>query len=178
MSMPDTPVHDQLSGRADPHAAMTGEIGKRKTVVMKFGGTSVGNIERIRNVAKRVKAEHDRGRRVAVVVSAMAGVTNRMVGYCAELDPLADPKEYDAVVAAGEQVTSGLVSIALQALGVKARSFQGWQIPLVTDDAHGKAAIDGVDGTELRKCLDNGGVPAIAGFQVVGTDHRIGTLGR
>ncbi|GBQ88805.1 aspartate kinase [Gluconobacter albidus] len=178
MSMPDTPVHDQLSGRADPHAAMTGEIGKRKTVVMKFGGTSVGNIERIRNVAKRVKAEHDRGRRVAVVVSAMAGVTNRMVGYCAELDPLADPKEYDAVVAAGEQVTSGLVSIALQALGVKARSFQGWQIPLVTDDAHGKAAIESVDGAALLACLDDGVVPVVAGFQGVGPDGRIATLGR
>ncbi|GBR14934.1 aspartate kinase [Gluconobacter frateurii NRIC 0228] len=145
---------------------------------MKFGGTSVGTIERIRIVAQRVKAEHAQGRRVAVVVSAMAGVTNQMVGYCAELDPLADPKEYDAVVASGEQVTSGLVAIALQALGVPARSFQGWQIPLVTDDAHGKASIDGVDGTELLKCLDNGIVPVIAGFQGIGPDNRIATLGR
>ncbi|GBR21945.1 aspartate kinase [Gluconobacter japonicus NBRC 3271] len=145
---------------------------------MKFGGTSVGTIERIRIVAQRVKAEHALGRRVAVVVSAMAGVTNQMVGYCAELDPLADPKEYDAVVASGEQVTSGLVAIALQAIGVPSRSFQGWQIPLVTDDAHGKASIDGVDGTELLKCLDNGVVPVIAGFQGVGPDNRIATLGR
>ncbi|MEJ5117661.1 aspartate kinase [Gluconobacter cerinus] len=157
---------------------MSVDSGKRKTIVMKFGGTSVGNIERIRIVAQRVKAEHALGRRVAVVVSAMAGVTNQMVGYCSELDPLSDPKEYDAVVASGEQVTSGLVAIALQALGVPARSFQGWQIPLVTDDAHGKASIDGVDGTELLKCLDNGIVPVIAGFQGVGPDNRIATLGR
>ncbi|MBS1067061.1 aspartate kinase [Gluconobacter cerinus] len=177
MSMSDTPVHDQISGRADT-LSMSVDSGKRKTIVMKFGGTSVGNIERIRIVAQRVKAEHALGRRVAVVVSAMAGVTNQMVGYCSELDPLADPKEYDAVVASGEQVTSGLVAIALQALGVPARSFQGWQIPLVTDDAHGKASIDGVDGTELLKCLDNGTVPVIAGFQGVGPDNRIATLGR
>ncbi|MBS1025093.1 aspartate kinase [Gluconobacter cerinus] len=177
MSMSDTPVHDQISGRADT-LSMSVDSGKRKTIVMKFGGTSVGNIERIRIVAQRVKAEHALGRRVAVVVSAMAGVTNQMVGYCSELDPLADPKEYDAVVASGEQVTSGLVAIALQALGVPARSFQGWQIPLVTDDAHGKASIDGVDGTELLKCLDNGIVPIIAGFQGVGPDNRIATLGR
>ncbi|MBS1041213.1 aspartate kinase [Gluconobacter cerinus] len=177
MSMSDTPVHDQISGRADT-LSMSVDSGKRKTIVMKFGGTSVGNIERIRIVAQRVKAEHALGRRVAVVVSAMAGVTNQMVGYCSELDPLADPKEYDAVVASGEQVTSGLVAIALQALGVPARSFQGWQIPLVTDDAHGKASIDGVDGTELLKCLDNGIVPVIAGFQGVGPDNRIATLGR
>ncbi|KXV38662.1 aspartate kinase [Gluconobacter japonicus] len=177
MSMSDTPVHDQVSGRADT-LSMSVDSGKRKTIVMKFGGTSVGNIERIRIVAQRVKAEHALGRRVAVVVSAMAGVTNQMVGYCAELDPLADPKEYDAVVASGEQVTSGLVAIALQAIGVPSRSFQGWQIPLVTDDAHGKASIDGVDGTELLKCLDNGVVPVIAGFQGVGPDNRIATLGR
>ena len=177
MSMSDTPVHDQVSGRADT-LSMSVDSGKRKTIVMKFGGTSVGTIERIRVVAQRVKAEHAQGRRVAVVVSAMAGVTNQMVGYCAELDPLADPKEYDAVVASGEQVTSGLVAIALQALGVPARSFQGWQIPLVTDDAHGKASIDGVDGTELLKCLDNGIVPVIAGFQGIGPDNRIATLGR
>jgi len=177
MSMSDTPVHDQVSGRADT-LSMSVDSGKRKTIVMKFGGTSVGTIDRIRIVAQRVKAEHAQGRRVAVVVSAMAGVTNQMVGYCAELDPLADPKEYDAVVASGEQVTSGLVAIALQALGVPARSFQGWQIPLVTDDAHGKASIDGVDGTELLKCLDNGVVPVIAGFQGIGPDNRIATLGR
>ncbi|GAD09463.1 aspartokinase [Gluconobacter frateurii NBRC 103465] len=175
--MSDTPVHDQVSGRADT-LSMSVDSGKRKTIVMKFGGTSVGTIERIRIVAQRVKAEHAQGRRVAVVVSAMAGVTNQMVGYCAELDPLADPKEYDAVVASGEQVTSGLVAIALQAIGVPSRSFQGWQIPLVTDDAHGKASIDGVDGTELLKCLDNGVVPVIAGFQGVGPDNRIATLGR
>ena len=176
--MPDTPGHDQIRGHESlPAAMMAGKTGG-KTIVMKFGGTSVGDLERIRAVAKRVKVEHDRGRRVAVVVSAMAGVTNRMVGYCRDLDPLADPREYDAVVAAGEQVTSGLVAIALQALGVKARSWQGWQIPLVTDDAHGKAAIEGIDGSTLLACLDEGVIPVIAGFQGVGPDGRIATLGR
>ncbi|WP_040508508.1 aspartate kinase [Gluconobacter morbifer] len=178
MSMSDTPVRDHVSGRVASHSASEAANGKRKTIVMKFGGTSVGNIERIRNVARQVKTEVNRGRRVAVVVSAMAGVTNRMVGYCAELDALADPREYDAVVAAGEQVTSGLTAIALQALGVKSRSFQGWQIPLLTDDAHGKAAIEDIDGTALLECLDDGVVPVIAGFQGVGPDGRIATLGR
>ncbi|QDH16163.1 aspartate kinase [Swingsia samuiensis] len=177
MSMSDTPVHDLRADQGDLSSDIT-KNGKRKTIVMKFGGTSVGNIERIRIVAQRVKAEHDKGRRIVVVVSAMSGVTNQMVEYCAELDKLADPKEYDAVVASGEQVTSGLVAIALQALGVPSRSFQGWQIPLKTDDAHGKASIEGVDGTLLLKCLDEGIVPVVAGFQGLGPNDRIATLGR
>lgn len=149
-----------------------------KRIVMKFGGTSVGDLDRIRAVAERVKRERDRGNQVTVVVSAMAGVTNRMVGYCHSLDPVADPKEYDAVVASGEQVTSGLTAIALQKLGVAARSWQGWQIALNTDDAHGKARIDSVEGAGLIAAMERGEVPVVAGFQGVGPDGRITTLGR
>ncbi|MBU2653214.1 aspartate kinase [Acidomonas methanolica] len=145
---------------------------------MKFGGTSVADLDRIRAVAERVRIERDKGHQVAVVVSAMAGVTNRMVGYCHSLDPVADPREYDAVVASGEQVTSGLTAIALQKLGVAARSWQGWQIPLRTDDAHGKARIDAVEGAALIAAMEAGEVPVIAGFQGIAPDGRISTLGR
>src|SRR6185369_11364370 len=110
-------------------------------IVMKFGGTSVADLDRIRNVASRVKREVEAGNQVAVVVSAMSGVTNQLVKYCTELSPLHDAREYDAVVATGEQVTSGLLAIALQGLGIDARSWQGWQIPLRTDRAHSKARI-------------------------------------
>jgi aspartokinase len=110
-------------------------------IVMKFGGTSVGDLDRIRNVANRVKREVEAGHEVAVVVSAMAGTTNQLVKWCQELSPLHDAREYDVVVATGEQVTIGLLAIALQAVGVDARSWQGWQIPVVTDAAHGKARI-------------------------------------
>ena len=110
-------------------------------IVMKFGGTSVADLDRIRNVAERVKREVDAGNQVAVVVSAMAGVTNQLVGWCQALSPLHDAREYDAVVATGEQVTAGLLAIALQEIGVEARSWQGWQIPIRTDTAHGKARI-------------------------------------
>ncbi|WP_252349586.1 aspartate kinase [Acidomonas methanolica] len=147
-------------------------------IVMKFGGTSVADLDRIRAVAERVRIERDKGHQVAVVVSAMAGVTNRMVGYCHSLDPVADPREYDAVVASGEQVTSGLTAIALQKLGVAARSWQGWQIPLRTDDAHGKARIDAVEGAALIAAMEAGEVPVIAGFQGIAPDGRISTLGR
>ena len=112
-------------------------------IVMKFGGTSVADLDRIRNVAARVKREVDAGNQVAVVVSAMAGATNQLVAWCQELSPLHDAREYDAVVATGEQVTTGLLAIALQEIGVEARSWLGWQIPIRTDDAHGKARIDG-----------------------------------
>lgn len=115
-------------------------------IVMKFGGTSVADLERIRNVAQRVKREVDAGNQVAVVVSAMSGVTNQLVKYCTDLSPLHDAREYDAVVATGEQVTSGLLAIELQRLGCDARSWQGWQIPILTDDAFGKARIGGIDG--------------------------------
>jgi aspartate kinase len=147
-------------------------------IVMKFGGTSVANIERIQNVARHVKREVDAGHEVAVVVSAMAGVTNQLVAWCKEAMPQFDQREYDTVVASGEQVTSGLLAIALQALGVKARSFQGWQIPLKTDGSHGAARISGMDGDALIKDLKAGTVAAIAGFQGISPDGRIATLGR
>lgn len=158
--------------------ADTGLTSAGLTVVMKFGGTSVGDLDRIRNVARRVQSERARGNRVAVVVSAMAGVTNQMVGYCRELDPFAPGEEYDAVVASGEQVTSGLLAIALNALGIPARSFQGWQVPLRTDGAHGCAAIEEVDGTAVLETLAQGVVPVMAGFQGIAPDQRIATLGR
>ena len=147
-------------------------------IVMKFGGTSVADLERIRNVAARVKREVAAGNQVAVVVSAMSGVTNQLVKYCTDLSPLHDPREYDAVVATGEQVTSGLMAIALQAIGVDARSYQGWQIPLTTDAQHGKARIEAIDGTGLIAAMEAGQVPVVAGFQGLGPDSRIATLGR
>ena len=111
-------------------------------IVMKFGGTSVADLDRIRNVATRVKREVEAGHEVAVVVSAMAGVTNQLVKWCQELSPLHDAREYDTVVATGEQVTIGLLAIALQTIGVDARSWQGWQMPIRTDGAHGKARVE------------------------------------
>ncbi|MDR3537088.1 MAG: aspartate kinase [Acetobacteraceae bacterium] len=147
-------------------------------IVMKFGGTSVANLERIRNVARRVKREVDVGNQVAVVVSAMSGVTNQLVAWCTELSPLHDAREYDAVVATGEQVTTGLLAIALQELGVDARSWQGWQIPLRTDNAHGKARIQAIEGGELIRRMETGQVAVVAGFQGIGPDNRITTLGR
>ncbi len=147
-------------------------------IVMKFGGTSVADLPRIRDVAARVKREADAGHQVAVVVSAMAGVTNRLVGWCQELSPLHDAREYDAVVATGEQVTAGLLAIALQDLGVEARSWQGWQIPIETDTAHGKARIQGIAGAELIRRMETGQVAVVTGFQGIAPDHRVTTLGR
>ncbi len=147
-------------------------------IVMKFGGTSVADLDRIRNVARRVKREVDNGNQVAVVVSAMSGVTNQLVKYCSDLSPLHDAREYDAVVATGEQVTSGLLAIALQDIGVDARSWQGWQIAIGTDTAHGKARIQSIDGSELIKQMDSGQVAVVAGFQGIAPDNRITTLGR
>ncbi|HTN10941.1 MAG TPA: aspartate kinase [Acetobacteraceae bacterium] len=147
-------------------------------IVMKFGGTSVADLDRIRNVAARVKREVDDGHEVAVVVSAMAGVTNQLVKYCQDLSPMHDAREYDAVVATGEQVTSALLAIALQEIGVEARSWQGWQIALRTDGAHGKARIDSIDGAELIRRMGIGQVSVIAGFQGIGPDNRVTTLGR
>jgi aspartate kinase len=147
-------------------------------IVMKFGGTSVADLDRIRNVAARVKHEVDAGHEVAVVVSAMAGTTNQLVAWCQALAPLHDAREYDTVVATGEQVTTGLLAIALQELGVEARSWQGWQIPLKTDDAHGKARILSIEGGELIRRMGLGQVPVVAGFQGLGPDNRITTLGR
>ena len=150
----------------------------RTRVVMKFGGTSVANIERIRAVAQRVKREVDAGHEVAVVVSAMSGATNQMVAWCGELSPLYDAREYDTVVASGEQVTSGLMAIALQTIGINARSWLGWQIPIETDDAHGKARIGRIRTEELEKRFAQGQVAVVAGFQGVGSDNRVTTLGR
>ncbi len=150
----------------------------RTRVVMKFGGTSVANIERIRAVAERVKREVDAGHEVAVVVSAMAGATNQMVGWCGELSPLYDAREYDVVVASGEQVTSGLLAIALQTIGINARSWLGWQIAVETDDAHGKARIGRIRTEELEKRFAQGQVAVVAGFQGIGADNRVTTLGR
>ena len=147
-------------------------------IVMKFGGTSVADLDRIRNVAQRVQREVALGNEVAVVVSAMSGVTNTLVKYCQDLSPLHDAREYDAVVATGENVTAGLTAIALQTIGVDARSFAGWQIPLTTDGAHGKARIDSIDGAALIALMQAGQVPVVAGFQGIGPDHRVTTLGR
>ena len=147
-------------------------------IVQKFGGTSVADIERIRAVAARVKAEVDAGNEVAVTVSAMAGVTNQLVGYVDEVSTLYDAREYDVVVSTGEQVTSGLLALVLQQMGVEARSWMGWQIPLHTDGAHGKARIESINTEELEKRLKSGEVVVVAGFQGVGPDNRITTLGR
>lgn len=145
---------------------------------MKFGGTSVADIERIKNVARRVKKEIDAGNQVAVVVSAMSGVTNQLVAWVNQLSPLHDAREYDTVVATGEQVTSGLLAVALQELGVNARSWQGWQIALKTDGVHGKARIQQIDRDELDRRLNDGQVAVVAGFQGIGPDNRVTTLGR
>jgi aspartate kinase len=147
-------------------------------LVMKFGGTSVADLDRIRNVAAHVKREADAGHQVAVVVSAMAGKTNELVSWCRGASPLHDAREYDAVVASGEQVTSGLLAIVLQAMGIDARSWQGWQIPIVTDDAHGAARIKSIDGSRLIAEMEEGRVAVVAGFQGISPDGRIATLGR
>jgi aspartate kinase len=147
-------------------------------LVMKFGGTSVGSVDRMKNVAAKVKREVEAGNQVAVVVSAMSGETNRLVDLCKQVDPVHDQREYDTVVAAGEQVTTGLVSMALQSVGVKARSWQGWQVPIRTDDMHGKARISEIDGAAMLKDMAAGIVPVVAGFQGVGPGDRIATLGR
>ena len=147
-------------------------------IVMKFGGTSMAGTERIRNVAARVKHEVDAGNEVAVVVSAMAGETDRLINFCREAAPLHDPKEYDVVVAAGEQITSGLLAITLQAMGVKARSWLGWQLPIQTSDAHASARIEDIDTTGLIAAMSAGEVAVIPGFQGVTADNRITTLGR
>jgi aspartate kinase len=148
-------------------------------VVMKFGGTSVASVDRIRVVARHVKREVDAGNKVAVVVSAMAGATNQLVAWVREASPLHDAREYDAVVATGEQVTAGLLAIVLQSMGVQARSWQGWQIPIHTDAAHGVARITGIPGEEIRRRLEQGEVAVITGFQGIEPErNRISTLGR
>ncbi len=148
-------------------------------IVMKFGGTSVADLDRIRNVARHVKREVDAGNQVAVVVSAMAGTTNQLVEWVNQASPDYDPREYDAVVASGEQITSGLLAIVLQSMGVKARSWQGWQMPIETNDNHGAARVSSIDGTLMRERIAGGQAAIVTGFQgIEPTRKRIATLGR
>jgi aspartate kinase len=147
-------------------------------IVQKFGGTSVGDLDRIRNVASRVKSEVESGNQVAVVVSAMAGTTNQLVSWARDIGPMHDAREYDAIVATGEQVTVGLLAIALQNMGVDARSWLGWQIPVHTDEVHGAARIQSIDTGVMRERLATGQVAVVAGFQGLAPDGRISTLGR
>src|SRR5215218_10535830 len=146
-------------------------------IVLKFGGTSVGDTDRIKNVASKVKAEVARGHEVAVVVSAMSGATNQLVKWVNEIAPLPDPREYDVVVATGEQVTIGLLALALQQEGVKARSWVSWQIPIRTDGAHAKARIVDIETAEMARTMVAGEVPIVAGFQGLSPEGRITTLG-
>ena len=147
-------------------------------IVMKFGGTSMAGTERIRGVAARVAGEVAAGNQVAVVVSAMAGETDRLVGFCREASPLADPREYDVVVAAGEQITAGLLAITLQAAGVKARSWLGWQLPVRSSSAHSVARIEGIDTGAVLAAMAAGEVAVVPGFQGVSAEGRVTTLGR
>ncbi|MGD8354555.1 MAG: aspartate kinase, partial [Methyloceanibacter sp.] len=160
-------------------------------LVLKFGGTSVADLDRIRRVAAHVKRESDAGNACAVVVSAMAGQTNKLIGWVEEAwgfkpedegasdqSSLYDCREYDAVVSSGEQVTSGLLALVLQSMGVSARSWQGWQIPVRTDEAHQKARITGIDVDEIKAAMLGGEVAVCAGFQGIAPNNRIATLGR
>ena len=147
-------------------------------IVMKFGGTSMAGLERIRNVAARVARARAEGHEVAVVVSAMAGETDRLVGFCREVAALHDGREYDVVVASGEQVTSGLLALTLQALGCPARSWQGWQLPVHTTSAHANARVRSIDTTALVAALAAGEVAVVPGFQGLSSDGRVTTLGR
>jgi aspartate kinase len=165
-------VYSPLSGRGLPLSGVMARI------VLKFGGTSVGNTDRIKNVARKVKAEVARGNEVAVVVSAMSGATNQLVKWVNEIAPLHDPREYDVVVATGEQVTIGLLALALQQEGVKSRSWISWQIPIRTDAAYGKARVADIDTTDMAKTMVVGEVPIVPGFQGISPEGRITTLGR
>ena len=147
-------------------------------LVLKFGGTSVATVPAIENVANKVAAELAAGHKVAVVVSAMSGVTNQLVAYCTAISQIFDPREYDSIVASGEQVTSGLLALALQKRGIAARSFAGWQVPIMTSDVHSKARIKDIPTESLRACLDKNEVAVIAGFQGMAPGGRITTLGR
>jgi aspartate kinase len=160
-------------------------------IAMKFGGTSVADLDRIRHVAGLVKREVERGNKVAVVVSAMSGETNKLVGWTNEAArlplegsdgkgrmPIPDQREYDVVVAAGEQVTAGLLAITLNAMGVKARSWLGWQVPIETSAVHGSARIESVPASDMKRAIEEGEVAVVAGFQGVAPGHRVSTLGR
>src|SRR5712675_1569697 len=147
-------------------------------IVQKFGGTSVADIERIQNAARRVKHEVDAGNEVAVVVSAMAGTTNQLVEWTRQMSRVHDAREYDVVVSAGEQVTAGLMALALQELGVHARSWLGWQVPIRTDEVHGKARIESIAASKIEGRFAERQVPVFAGFQGLGPRGRVTTLGR
>lgn len=147
-------------------------------IVAKFGGTSVADIARIENAANKIVQEVEAGHKVAVVVSAMSGVTNQLVSYCRDISPMHDAREYDTVVSSGEQVTAGLMAMALQKRGITARSWLGWQIPIKTNNVHGKARIEDINTDELHKRLNDGEVAVIPGFQGVTALNRISTLGR
>jgi len=147
-------------------------------IVAKFGGTSVADLDRIRAVAARVKREHEAGHQIAVVVSAMAGVTNDLVDLTRAAHAMHDAREYDVVVSTGEQVTAGLLAICLQEQGVPARSWLGWQVPIRTSDAHARARIESIDIDEMERRFSDGQVCVLAGFQGIGPDNRITTLGR
>lgn len=147
-------------------------------IVAKFGGTSVADLDRIRAVAARVKREHEAGHQIAVVVSAMAGVTNDLVDLTRAAHSMHDAREYDVVVSTGEQVTAGLLAICLQEQGVSARSWLGWQVPIRTSDAHARARIEGIEIAEMERRFEDNQVCVLAGFQGIGPDNRITTLGR
>ncbi|MBL6605667.1 MAG: aspartate kinase [Alphaproteobacteria bacterium] len=147
-------------------------------IVQKFGGTSVADLDRIRAVAQRVKQEVDAGHQVAVVVSAMAGTTNQLVAWARDIGPIHDAREYDTIVASGEQITVGLLAIALQNIGIDARSWLGWQIPFHTDEVHSAARIEHIDTAAIAERLDQGQVVVAAGFQGISPEGRITTLGR
>ena len=147
-------------------------------IVHKYGGTSMGSVERIKNVARRVAKWHAAGHQVVVVPSAMSGETNRLLGLARELSAEADGRELDAIAATGEQASSGLLAIALQAEGLKARSYAGWQVPIRTDSSHPKARITSIDDARIRQDLDAGFVVVVTGFQGVDDLGSITTLGR
>ena len=147
-------------------------------IVMKFGGTSMAGTERIRRVAQIVRKQQAAGHEVAVVVSAMAGETDRLVNFCREANPLFDPAEYDVVVASGEQVTSGLLALTLQAMGCQARSWLGWQVPIRTVEAHAKARVDAIEADAMIAAMQAGEIAVVPGFQGIGDDGRVTTLGR
>ena len=147
-------------------------------IVVKFGGTSVANTDKIKAAADKVAAEAARGNQCVVVVSAMSGVTNRLVGYCSEMSSIYDTREYDAVVSSGEQITAGLMAMALQERGVQARSWLGWQIPIHTDNVHGKATITDIETDAILERLGEGEAVVVPGFQGVTPRNRISTLGR
>jgi aspartate kinase len=147
-------------------------------IIVKFGGTSVADTHRIEMAADKVMAELNRGHQVGVVVSAMSGVTNQLVEYCHQITPSMNSDECDAVVASGEQITSGLMALALQKRGAKARSFMGWQAPIISNSQHGKARIDDIPPETLDACLRDNIIPVVAGFQGITKQGRISTLGR